>query len=85
MHYRFKGNPATNAAGRYSLALQRYRQALRHWQRNGHIGPRPVAPTPPPSLDDGQAPETQAERNRREQAERAARKAEIERAQHKLF
>ena len=72
----FTGNPATNDAGRYSMAMAKYRAALEHWQRNGCSGPKPVQPIKPASLQPASdtAP-SQAELKRRAKAEAARREA----------
>jgi len=69
LHYRFKGNPNTNAAGRYSLAMQR-------WRDGGCKGPEPQRPKElEPQPDTEPTPEETA---------KAAKQA-AQRKQGKLF
>lgn len=84
MRYRFRGNPRTNDAARYGDAMRRFRDAMAIWQRNGCIGPKPVQPPRPASLEPDALARPNAETE--SAAERRRRiNAENERKRRKLF
>lgn len=80
----FRGNPNTNEAGRFELAMRRWRERLAEWERGGCKGSRPVRPTRPDPLEDSALGKPREEVESKDERKRRL-KLEHQRNQGRLF